>query len=269
MSKVNDDVNECCPAGSFPALTEDKSRSLNGTICTFETFGLPIYYCPPPKPSNLAVLVVYDVHGFSGGRIKGVCDQIAASGFHVAMLDVFDKSQGINDFGGFSSETGKEWLRKFNWNVLEPQLDVAIHFLKEKSGAKNVGAIGFCWGAWVVFHLSSEQKINAGVCCHPSTRVAQILYNEVELELAKSVKTPMLLCTAKNDPENLKSGGAVVNEIINSGNSCETVEFPDMNHGWVPRGLIDSTNDKCPIARDVNIALDMSCRFLLNTMNVD
>ena len=101
---------ECCPPGSHPALVLDKSREkLNGKVQTLES-GLVVYTVPPggegAASCKKAVIVVYDVHGFSGGRIKGVCDTIAAAGYHVVMPDVYGDEVGINDKGGFASDTG-------------------------------------------------------------------------------------------------------------------------------------------------------------------
>lgn len=57
-----------------------------------------------------AIVVIYDVFGFSGGRIKGCCDALAAAGFHVAMPDVY-KGTNIAAEGGFGNEKAMAWLK--------------------------------------------------------------------------------------------------------------------------------------------------------------
>ena len=74
-------TDSCCPPGSLPALQEDTARTLSGTVEN------KLYYSAPPAASTKGIVVIYDVFGFSGGRIKSVCDQIALAGFHVAMPD--------------------------------------------------------------------------------------------------------------------------------------------------------------------------------------
>ena len=74
----------CCPPGSWPGLVEDTAHALAGTTATFPS-GLDYYYTAPPAPSTKGIIVAYDVHGFNGGRVKSVCDSIAAAGFHVIM----------------------------------------------------------------------------------------------------------------------------------------------------------------------------------------
>jgi hypothetical protein len=97
----------CCPVGSLPQLVEDDKRELAGTIVEGE---IPIYYCAPPAASTKAVVVIYDVFGFSGGRIKGCCEALAAAGFHVAMPDVY-KGTNIAAEGGFGNESAMAWLK--------------------------------------------------------------------------------------------------------------------------------------------------------------
>ena len=74
----------CCPPGSWPGLVEDTAHALAGTTATFPS-GLDYYYTAPPARSTKGIIVAYDVHGFKGGRVKSVCDSIAAAGFHVIM----------------------------------------------------------------------------------------------------------------------------------------------------------------------------------------
>ena len=70
-----DDSSSCCPPGSLPALQEDTARELSGELVNDK-----LYYSAPPSASTKGILVIYDVFGFSGGRIKSVCDQLALAG---------------------------------------------------------------------------------------------------------------------------------------------------------------------------------------------
>ena len=66
--------------------------------------------CPAECVTTKAIVVIYDVFGFSGGRIKGCCDALAAAGFHVAMPDVY-KGTDIAAEGGFGNEKAMAWLK--------------------------------------------------------------------------------------------------------------------------------------------------------------
>ena len=119
-------------------------------------------------------------------------------------------------------------------------------------GCASVGAVGFCWGAWVVWKLSATGKVQAGASCHPSTKVEEVLWGRSEAALAKTVRCPQLLLPAGNDPANLKEGGELVEIIRGSGLVCETFEFAEMRHGWSIRG--DASDPA--VARDVRAAVD-------------
>jgi len=249
----------CCPSGSLPALTEDTSRALNGTV---EKLGdLTVYISRPTKAKNngAGVIVLYDVHGFSGGRIKGVCDSFAEAGFLTVMPDVYGGTN-ITEQGGFGSETGNAFLTGVNWAALRPQLDACARYC-EKNGAEVVGAAGFCWGAWAVFKYAATGEIAAGVSCHPSLRVGNLFHGETEAGVAAAVLCPQLLLPAANDPaEHYGEDGSVVAAVRaahGAGLACETHTFADMQHGWVPRG--DASDPA--VARDVADALARAVAF--------
>ena len=61
----------------------------------------------------------------------------------------------------------------------------------EKHGAKTFGAVGTCWGSYVVLRLAEFVEFQAGVSFHPShSKIAEILQeNEEEiLKVRKSRK---------------------------------------------------------------------------------
>ena len=53
----------------------------------------------------------------------------------------------------------------------------------EKHGAKTFGAVGTCWGSYVVLRLAEFVEFQAGVSFHPShSKIAEILQeNEEEI----------------------------------------------------------------------------------------
>ena len=246
----------CCPPGSWPelAITSDTDATRAGVVETLD--GLDVYTVPPPTDSKAGIVFIYDVHGFSGVRVKSVCDAVALAGFHVCMPDVYGSSQGVNDFGGFGSDTGKDFLKQYPFDDLEPKFDKAIAHLKSK-GCTSIGAVGFCWGAWAVFKLSATGKIQAGAACHPSIKVGPLLFGEVEKDITAAVKCPQLLCPAGNDPDNVKPGGELIKIVEGLGLECKSVEYPEMSHGWVIRG--DATQEA--VARDVKGALNEVTTF--------
>ena len=84
-----------------------------------------------------------------------------------------------------------------------------------------------------------------------------MLFDDKVTDQASKVTCPILLCPAGNDPPSTKNGGEVQKIIQDKGGSCDIVEFPDMKHGWVPRG--DSSD--ASVARDVQKSLEVTCKF--------
>ena len=72
----------CCPAGSWPALLPAEGYVARGSVGAIGD--LPIYTVGEPGPR--AIVVLPEVFGW-GGRLKGICDTLAAEGYFVIMPD--------------------------------------------------------------------------------------------------------------------------------------------------------------------------------------
>lgn len=215
--------------------------------------GLQLYYTAASSASKKGVVVFYDVHGFSGGRIKGVCDAIASQGFHVVMPDVY-KGTNIKAEGGFGSEPGMAWLKKVS---VDADSQAAPAFAKLKSvGCETIGAVGFCWGAYPVCKLAAASKITAAVCAHPSLKIGNMFFEETVEAQCANVKAHLLFMPASNDDDYYRDG-TLTDLIKKNGFEATTEDFPDMKHGWVPRG--DTGDDV--VKRDVERAINTATAF--------
>jgi len=238
----------CCPPGSEPELAS--TYVPRGKVEKLDGLDL---YCVGTVGAN-AIIVITDIFGPDSGRHKLICDQYADAGFYVAIPDLFrGNSYSSVDF----TQLG-EWCAKFTWSILKKDIDTVVSFL-EKRGVSSFGIVGFCWGSWVVFHACASSKFSVGVSYHPSVTNCASLYGENDIELTKAIQCPQLLLPASNDPDTYKTG-ATITELKNKpfGNDCETVVFPDMVHGWVPRGDLTNPN----VARDVKKAMEISIKYL-------
>ena len=74
-----------------------------------------------------------------------------------------------------------------NWQLVLPKLkgdwENKIKPYSEKHGAKTFGAVGTCWGSYVVLRLAEFVEFQAGVSFHPShSKIAEMLQeNEEEI----------------------------------------------------------------------------------------
>jgi len=272
MAATNNKMS-CCPEGSHPELKEDTTRKLDGVVSEIE--GLPIYTVKGdaeaaksnPSVSGGAIVVIYDVHGFKGGRVKSFCDALAKSGLMVIMPDFYKENGGggVNDYGGFGAKEGQDFIKKATFPQLEKNMDKVVAHLKEAHGIDRVGIIGFCWGCWANFKFGSvaeKYSMQCGVNCHPSLQISELFFGQKVDEVARQNKVPMMLMPAQGDPAFVKAGGSVEKILKENKLDVEIREFPDMKHGWTIRG---DTADPT-IARDVEKAVEYAKGFFLKHM---
>lgn len=70
-------------------------------------------------------------------------------------------------------------------------------------GAANIGAVGFCWGAYPVFSLSGDGLLKAGVSCHPSLKIGEMMFQqsiESQVQQRPAARSALLLCLALHCP---------------------------------------------------------------------
>ena len=244
----------CCPPGSWPALKAPADYVPVGQVSLLGD--LPIY--TSGSPGDRAILVWPEVFGWEG-RLKNICDQLGSEGYFVVMPDhmrgetMATGGQGfLKKWADYNSVTGRDITEKL------------LPYLKQ-NGVTKIGAIGFCWGAWVIHRASAAGvPLLCGAGCHPSVRLENMASDsaDTELELAGKVRCPMLLAAAGNDPENVKEGGAVSELLKKRFPSSVVRSFPAQQHGWVSRG--DVTDDT--VANGVRDAMSLCQDFFVAHM---
>lgn len=240
----------CCPEGSWGALIETAPDAYvpKGKVERRSDIDL---YVVGTAEGGKCVIWNYDIFGFNGGRTKMLCDIIAQNGFLVVMPDFYrdGKFQVPGEPGTV------EFLKEHTqWSKLQKDVDdVVLPFAKEL-GATSFGAIGTCWGSYMVVRQGSYSEFKAGVSMHPSHSPISGLLGEEEKDLLTPIKCHQLFMPAGNDHANVKPGGLGA-EVL--GDKLEILEFPDMAHGWTTRG--DVSDDK--IRRDVKLAIDEALKF--------
>jgi dienelactone hydrolase len=271
----------CCKGNTaWPALAtpHDFQPAGDEVIIADPDTGLALpAYVVGDASSKKGIMLMYDVFGFNGGHVKGVCDELASQGFLVVMPDFY--FGGKNPRGGSiepfydagEAKMGKDWLKQFSWDWCGPRVDACVKFMRSKGVAK-VGSIGFCWGAWAVARFSADPSVcQAGVWAHPSCQVGHELYGEDdERWLAAQVRAPTLMLPSMHEPDMYRNGS--LTEIIEkNGVATETVEFQGMRHGWVTRAagflgksFVAGGGDEADAAvqRGVREAILLSAKFI-------
>jgi len=232
----------CCPVGSEPQLAA--THIPTGKEETID--GLPLYTV---GSGDKAIIFIFDVFGPDAGRTKLICDQLADAGFFVILPDFFRKDPwNSNDF----SKIG-EFFQKWNWDVLNKDLENVVYPYLEKRGTKSIGMVGCCWGDYVVVKASASGKITAAVGFHPTLNY----FGPTIEELTEAVKCPQFYMPAGNDPEELKEGGSAEKILKEKfGEKGRVKTFPDVQHGWVPRGDIQKPEVAKAYKEAVTLAIE-------------
>jgi len=240
----------CCPSGSWGALIETAPEAYvaKGKV---ERRGDIDLYVSGVAEGGKCVIWNYDIFGFNGGRTKMLCDIIAENGFLVVMPDFYRDGRFHDPKNPGTPEFLKEHTQ---WSKLKGDVeDVVLPFAKEK-GATSFGAIGTCWGSYMVVRQGAYPEFKAGVSMHPSHSPIAGMIGEAEADLLAAVKCHQLFMPAGNDHANVKPGGLGA-QIL--GGKLEIVEFPDMTHGWTTRGDVAVAN----VNRDVKKATAEAINF--------
>jgi dienelactone hydrolase len=192
------------------------------------------------------------------GRLKGICDHYASQGYYVIMPDVMrgdsmskPENQGENQAAFF----GK-------WGKYDETDSKTLFEHIANKGITEIGAIGFCYGAWLMFKMSAHGfPLKAGASCHPSIKLEDMMGGSTK-ELARAVNCPMSIASAGDDPANVKEGGEVTLILQEKFPASQARTYPAMAHGWVTRGDVAEEG----VAADVRAALDQCDEFLRNNL---
>ena len=103
-------------------------------------------------------------HKFINAQL--IADQFAANGYFVMMPDLFHGDPiPLNRPADFDI---MKWMKPHGPDSVDPIIATALEELRGKYGAKNVGAVGYCFGAKYVVRFLKKGKIDAGYGAHPS-----------------------------------------------------------------------------------------------------
>uniref|UniRef100_A0A7S0L2C9 Dienelactone hydrolase domain-containing protein n=1 Tax=Coccolithus braarudii TaxID=221442 RepID=A0A7S0L2C9_9EUKA len=253
----------CCPPGSLPALEIDSYAAKGAEIDLPGVEGLKAYVIG--EEGKPAVIVNYDVFGFGrpapevgGGRVREVCDLLAASGLYVVLPDYYRGDNVVKAGKADSGEAIFGWIAEFGVADTEAVVKASVSFCQSK-GAAKIGAIGFCWGGWLCMRSASSPEIDLSciVLLHAAPGAEGVVGGSAEA-LCDTVKLPTLNLPSNQEPPEVLPGGLFEKKMGEKGIEYECVYFEDMAHGWVTRGDMADANT----ARDVPKAIELTKAFL-------
>jgi len=237
----------CCPASAWGRLEGEEGYVPQGKL---EKKGdIDIYTV---GSGEKCIIWNYDIFGLNAGRTKMLADMFADCGYLVLIPDWYRNGEGKAP----TEPDVVEFLKsKTQWTSLATDWTEKVLPYAKSLGAKRFGAIGTCWGSYMVLRLSAEADFFGGVSWHPSHTPISGLLGESASELVKGIKCPQLVCPAGGDAKEDLNGEA--HQQLVGEQMWQVEEFLEMKHGWTTRG--DMKDEK--VKRDVHKAIEDAIGF--------
>lgn len=249
----------CCPSDSVPYLAAEYAAK--GTVK--DLGAVEIYVAPVLGKPTAGILMMPDVWGWNGGRVRAIADSLAEQGYIVAVGKLLTPAfDGGTDGDALSptSSFNMQWIKQFPYpTVQKPKVDAILAYLKE-AGAAKIGVMGFCYGGHPACWAASEDPaIACGVVLHPSIMLETFAFGGKTEDLMQGVKCPFLLCPAGNDLDKFGEDRPYSAALKASakGSECAWRPYPEMSHGWSCRGELSDPK----VARDVDLVMKDSIAY--------
>ncbi|KAI9736583.1 MAG: hypothetical protein M1818_006094 [Claussenomyces sp. TS43310] len=209
---------------------------------TIKLDGIDVYVAEPPEDTahkDSAILYLPDVIGIWQNS-QLMADQFAANGYYTIIPDLFlGDPIPLNRPGDFDLMS---WLTKGskgdNPHTVEATDPVVAKFVKylQDKGCKNIGAVGYCFGAKYVIRFLAGKGIKVGYVAHPS-------FVE-EAEVAK-IEGPLSIAAAETDeifPSEKRHKSEVV--LKDTKQPYQINLFSGVVHGFAVRGDMSVKHEK-------------------------
>ena len=212
------------------ALAEQVSFNDDDIKATYETFDSPLGhgkgygYLVVPKNTTGKLPVVLVIHENRGLNpyIKDVARRLAKAGFIAFSPDA------LFPLGGYpgNDDEGRSMQKKMDRSKIQHDFVAAAKFLKNyKNSNGNLGAVGFCFGGYIVNYLAAVESdlITAGVPFYGTP---------AKKELRKNIKASLLLQFGELDSRVNKSWPAYEEELKTLGVPYQMHMYKNANHGF-------------------------------------
>ena len=212
------------------ALAEQVSFNDNDIKATYQSFDSPTGhgkghgYLVTPIPTNDNMPVVLVVHENRGLNpyIKDVARRLAKAGFIAFAPDA------LFPLGGYpgNDDEGRKMQKTMDRSKIQQDFVAAAKFLKRhKNSNGKLGAIGFCFGGYIVNYLAAVESdlLSAGVPFYGTP---------AKKEIRQNIKASLLVQLGELDERVNKSWPEYELDLKNSGASFEMHMYKNAKHGF-------------------------------------
>ncbi len=187
------------------------------------------YVAAPKDKASPAILVIQEIFGVNQ-VMRDICDSLAEEGYWAVCPDLFWRIEpGID----ITDKTDAEWEKAFSYfktfNVDTGLEDIAATLAWIRStGAKKVGAVGYCLGGLIAYLTACRTEADAAVAYYG-------VGIDTYLGEAEKVKTPVLLHIAEEDGFVNKESQAKVKAALKPP-LFQIYAYPGRDHAFAREG---------------------------------
>lgn len=182
-------------------------------------------YVSGPEDAKAAILIIYDVFGFSPQIIQGA-DLLASQGFRVVMPDICKGTYCTPDMFDGSEAGNKKKADFFSGfpGAISSQSETVNKLISGlKSKHASLGAVGYCWGYKVLVVSDAFKQVGAFAGAHPSF---------IAEDDADKISQPLALLPSEG--EDMKIINAIYDAVEKKNPGKSFVKHYDqVPHGWM------------------------------------
>ncbi|CAF9937029.1 MAG: hypothetical protein HETSPECPRED_010533 [Heterodermia speciosa] len=217
-------------------------------------------YATGPSSATSAILIIYDIFGYSPQAIQGADILAHADDEHhqyqVFIPDFFEGKPAEYDWYPPDTKEKGEKLGAFFQGPAAPpknaeKVPQLVEAIKKYSPKiEKSGVLGMCWGGKIVSLTSQSGTVfSAAAEVHPAM---------VDPNDAKGISIPICMLPSGDEDQEAVKG---FQEALNVPNYIET--FPDQVHGWMAaRGDLENEKVKKEYERGYSVLLDFFHKHL-------
>ena len=190
------------------------------------------YLAAPAAGRGPAIVVIQEIFGVNAA-MREVADEFAASGFFVAVPDLFWRLEpGVQ----LTDKTDAEWshafalMKRFDAASGVKDIQAAITHLRKLPGCTGkVGAVGYCLGGFLAYLTAARTDSDASVGYY-GMNIPNFLSE------AANIRKPLMLHVAGKDEYNPPEAQKQVSDAL-AGNGLVTINtYPEMSHAFARPG---------------------------------
>ena len=185
------------------------------------------YLSLPPTGRGPGLVIIQEIWGVNA-HIRAVADQYAMDGYVVIAPDIFWRQEANVDLTYDEAGTKKAFQLMQGMNVADAvdDLGATVQTLRSRPEVTGkVGAVGYCMGGRLAYHLSASSAIETAVCYYGGG-----IQND--LDLAASISVPVLFHYGALDTHIPATAVDTVRAAFKGRPNAQFHVYADADHGF-------------------------------------